>query len=1141
VTSSPDFRLLTLGALRLIGPGGELLAGRRKELALLTYLARRAGRVVSRVELAALFWGERDEEKARQSLRHALLQLRRALTDAIEITNDTARVDVSRVELDASALEADVAAGNLDRAIARWTGDFLSGMEDVGHDDFRAWIEREREGLRRTIRSTFARLVAEARRAENLSHEISVARQWASHFPLDSAASAALIDALLRDGEAESARRAYDAHVASLQSELGAEPPDDFRRLEVGLARVERRADAGSPGSAALLTPEIIGRDAILASLLELWNNVRESPAVVLVESEEGMGKTRLCAELVRRIARSAQPTIVLEGRALPDDVETPWSTLRRWLASLARLPVIEDVPNRSLVELSAILPSLRQRFPHLAEPSGMDGRAEAGLRDVLRVLATRHALLLVVDDAGWADASSRELVLSLMRDLPPATLLVLTARPELTTPLASSLSSTPAARLVKLGPLSRDELARAIDSMVEVSRDDRDRLAERITSESGGNPFYAMELVAAMADSGALTLGPSGRWQIDAELLSQAAPLSASMRATIKTRLARLSEPARSLVTAFAKVNRPVTAEIARQASALTADAFESALDELLSRRLLRTTTGFPPEYELANELLRRIAAEQAASLESADRFGAPDVEEPVRASTRRRRLGAVVAGALVFAVAIAWTVLRPSGDDTTTAIDGPPRVAVLDLALVAPDTNDAYLAAGLSEEITSTLSRFARIRMKSRGAVRSARAVTTGDPAALGRLLHVDYVVEGSLQRVGERLRVAVRLTKTADGFQVWGDDFESVGADLPGLHHRIAIEVAAHIGGRLSPGDEATLRRTLTNDARAYEHYLRGNAFLGRRTPLMVEQAIEQYRAALARDSAFHSARARIAYGYSLFLDWGWRYRDRTRELLLRDGVALVQSVLAVDSTSTDAWLARAYLLAIQDPVGFKGALDAFERAIAIEPSNVEAHYQYGQSLMALGRWNEARAAYQRAIDLEPDRAQTYVSLGSIERKEGNVDLARRLYDSALVVDPGAAYARSARALLRLAAGDVAGALSDAETAVRTTQGYAVPPRAMLAAALAMSGRLAEANREIDAARAAMADPNVPGPTDARWLGSALIAAGQTDEALTLLERTRPRGAWLWFYCTASDFDPVRSHPRFARVMQDARAGG
>jgi tetratricopeptide (TPR) repeat protein len=235
-----------------------------------------------------------------------------------------------------------------------------------------------------------------------------------------------------------------------------------------------------------------------------------------------------------------------------------------------------------------------------------------------------------------------------------------------------------------------------------------------------------------------------------------------------------------------------------------------------------------------------------------------------------------------------------------------------------------------------------------------------------------------------------------------------------------------------------------------------------------------------------------------------------------------------------------MARAFLLGLQDPVRLSGALEAFERAIALEPRNPEAHYQYGQALMILGSWSQAHDAYLRTIALDPALSQTLVSTASIAWKLKRIDEARRWYDSALALNPSSSYAHSARAVFRLAQGDVRGGLEDAETAVRVEEGYSIPPHSVLAVALARSGgeERERANAEISRALSAVVDPKAPSPTDTRFIASALVALGRVNEALDFIERARPRGAWLWFYCLAADFDPIRSHPRFVRVMQDAK---
>src|SRR6266850_2473841 len=125
-------RLQTLGRLRLEGEGIATLSSRRKELVLLAFLARRGGKPLARAEAAALLWEDRDDHRARQSLRQALLELRRLVGEGLLVEPEYVVLAERAVDLDATAFERDVAAGRLDAAVTRWEGDFLAGVEDIG-------------------------------------------------------------------------------------------------------------------------------------------------------------------------------------------------------------------------------------------------------------------------------------------------------------------------------------------------------------------------------------------------------------------------------------------------------------------------------------------------------------------------------------------------------------------------------------------------------------------------------------------------------------------------------------------------------------------------------------------------------------------------------------------------------------------------------------------------------------------------------------------------------------------------------------------------------------------------------------------------------------------------------------------------
>jgi len=1048
---SAAYSLSTLGDLRLAGPNGVLLSGRRKELVLLTYIARRAPNGVSRDELAALLWGERDEDKARQSLRHALHQLRRALGDVIDTTGDDVKVS-DAIAVDASLLEADIATGRLSEAVERWRGDFLRGAEDAGGEEYAGWLERERERLRRTIASAFSKLVSEAHRDGRAIDELQWARRWTELFPLDEAAHIARIDALRRSGDADEARSVHSSFVTRLRSELDVAPSVELIRAGEELSHAARKERARRPGAAAIVMPEPIGRGAaILNSLYELWAQVRTDGCLAVVEGSNGSGKSRLRAELIRRIRDAGATSLLLDASAQATDDEESWSTLRRAAHPLIDSSAIEDAPNKALVELAPLLPELRRRFPHLSESATHPERTDVAMRDVFRVVGARTPILLAIDDHELSDSATHELLSRLAAAVPRGVLLLLTLSTdtERGRERATQLAELGGARRFKIPLLSRDEIGSLIDAMLEVAPSDRALLIDHLLEQGGGNPQQAIALVSELADDGTLVLGERGVWGFTGP--------------------------------AVAKPN---------------AEA--------------------PPEARAGS------AGE-----------GAPSSAKPARAA-RTHWVGASVLAALVIASVV--SLVRASSDPVADAAV-PPRVAVLDLELVGGDTVDRYLASGLAEEINSTLSKFEALRIKSRGSVRTARASGVVDPVKLGEVLQVDYLVEGSIRRIDSTFKVAVRLTKASDGFQLWSKDFDARTTALPVLHDRIAREVASRIGGRLASADAVAGGRLPTKDAQAYEHFLRGNYYLGRRTPPMTEQAIAQYQLALVRDTMFVAAKARIAYAYALMLDWGWPYARKSPEQLHHEGLRLAENAIQLDSLSPDAWMAKAYLLVAADPVRMSGAAQAFERAIALDPKNTEAIHQYAQVHEATGVWDKAMDAMHRTLLLEPDRALPYVAMASIEWKRGRPEEARRLYDSALVADPGASYVLSARALLRVHRGDIAGGLEDAETAVHVEDGYSIPPHSVLAIALARSGSTPRARLEVERALSEVPDPSAPSPTDARFIASALMAVGRREDAIRLMERARPRGAWLWFYALAPDFDPIRDDPRFVRIMREA----
>ncbi len=344
--------------------------------------------------------------------------------------------------------------------------------------------------------------------------------------------------------------------------------------------------------------------------------------------------------------------------------------------------------------------------------------------------------------------------------------------------------------------------------------------------------------------------------------------------------------------------------------------------------------------------------------------------------------------------------------------------------------------------------------------------------------------------------------------------------------------AVSVAAFLIVRSTPGPIPGIG----------SHLARGNQLLAARTPEAAGQAIAEYEAVLAREPANPIALAKIGYTYALFNEWGWAYQRLSSADLHARAIDYSQRALAADSLSGEAWLTRAYLLSADDPYRMKGAVEAFTRALAIDSTSAEGWYQFGQVLMALGQDDRAIGAYRRAFALDHNRPLVLMSLAAILWQSGRLPEARRVVDSAVTASRTATspYVRVIRGLIELDGGDVRAAHDDADLALAMDSNYTIPARTLLVKVYLAEGDRTRAGAELARLLKDLGSAD-PSPTNARFAASALIAIGRTRDAVTMIERARPRGAYLWFYLHAADFRALHADPRFELVYRQADPNG
>jgi TolB-like protein/Tfp pilus assembly protein PilF len=472
--------------------------------------------------------------------------------------------------------------------------------------------------------------------------------------------------------------------------------------------------------------------------------------------------------------------------------------------------------------------------------------------------------------------------------------------------------------------------------------------------------------------------------------------------------------------------------------------------------------------------------------------------------------------------------------------AAPAPNSVAVLYFDNQSRDTSDAYLADGLTEEITSRLGQLGRLIVTSHTTMERYRgAGSRPEPPALARTLRVAHLVNGSVRRSGHRIRVSVELLRPWDGVQVWADAYDRTDADLLAIEEEVARAVATAIAGRLLPREQAALAVRPTHDPEAYDHLLRGNFFLAQRTPAAARRAIAEYQAAASRDSAFALAFGRIGLAYALALDWGWPFPGLSDDSILALGTAAADRALQVDSQSTDGWLARALLRSFLYPFTFDGVLPALERATALDPRNAEAHHIYGVMLNTMGREREAAGELRRALDLDPLRAITWDNLAWVRRYQHRPEETAQCADSGLAADPQAYYLYADRATFRLTWGDLAGAQADADSAARTSPAdYVSYAQPVLAALEAAKGDTVAARARLDRLVARLPDPAHPNYLTAWGVAVASLRMGDRERALSILEGARPRGLRVWFLTRDPGFDVIRDTPRFRAIVEQNR---
>lgn len=422
----------------------------------------------------------------------------------------------------------------------------------------------------------------------------------------------------------------------------------------------------------------------------------------------------------------------------------------------------------------------------------------------------------------------------------------------------------------------------------------------------------------------------------------------------------------------------------------------------------------------EKDRELRYQSAAELRADLKRVQRTMESGRSVPAETLRQKPKRAALIAAAALLALfviagAIVWQLKGTSVPAANPAVK--PSIAVLPLQNLSAEPDSAYFSDGMTDEITTKLSKIQGINVASRSAVTAAK----GSATDIGKTLGVRYVLEGSVRKAGNEVRINVHLIDTNSGFQVWADDFTGEMKDVFSLQEQAALKIAQSLNLTLTPQEQQAIKKRYTQNPQAYDAYLRGSTLVAsfdQRESL--ETARKNFELALRLDPDYAPAIAGLAWVE------GQIYRNLEPDPAhLQRAEEYAQHALAMDPNLSEAhvamgtvdsdkydyvaaareyrtaadldpgngyaWDQLSWALGYQQPPDALGAETAARKAISLQSSLYPAYYHLGRALLLQKRYDEALAAFEEMRQIAPRANSADLGVGQVYLAEGDYDKA------------------------------------------------------------------------------------------------------------------------------------------------------
>jgi TolB-like protein/Tfp pilus assembly protein PilF len=459
--------------------------------------------------------------------------------------------------------------------------------------------------------------------------------------------------------------------------------------------------------------------------------------------------------------------------------------------------------------------------------------------------------------------------------------------------------------------------------------------------------------------------------------------------------------------------------------------------------------------------------------------------------------------------------------------AIAGRPlRLVVLPFANLSDDPSQEFFSDGMTEEMIAQLGQLEpqSLRVIART---SAMHYKASDKTVdeIGRDLEVDYILEGSIRRVGDRVRISAQLIAMADKTHLWAESYDRELKDLISIQSEVASRVRRSLASALLTGTTGARRRIEATHPAAYDAYMRGRYFWSKRHEGGLRSAIECFERAIQHDSGFALAYSALADAYALLTWYGEGPPSQTGNLA---------RVAADRAVELDPQLGEAHaslgLVRFWYDWHWQGADAEFKRALELSPNYAAAHQWFASYLIAMRRFDDASQELSRAFELDPLSLIIVQSMGDPYFYAGRYEEAIAHYQRTLEMNRNFAPAHFSLGRAYEQAGKLKEAVAEFEKANALSGSMEGSPA--MAHALARMGAKREAERILDGLMLDAREHYVP----ALPIAMVHLGLGNTEEAIEWIEKAcKQRSCWLVYLNVDPVFRPLSRDPRFKAISK------